>query len=154
MYSCFYGVAWLATTRCADLRGSVSFISSFALGFRACGVCPRGLAYDSGFCDQVKAKLVNITSKNYGFMMVFGAIIALNSYNELVYNDIHIVTYTYICMYIYIYINIITLVLGVILSHLKLLRAITVDHYIDIWVLLLGLLKLTNITLGGQQKRT
>ena len=84
--------------------------------------------------------------------MVFGAIIALNSYTELVYNDIHIVTYTYICMYIYI--NIITLVLGVILSHLKLLRAITVDHYIDIWVLLLGLLKLTNITLGGQQKRT
>ena len=82
--------------------------------------------------------------------MVFGAIIALNSYNELVYNDIHIVTYTYV----YIYINIITLVLGVILSHLKLLRAITVDHYIDIWVLLLGLLKLTNITLGGQQKRT
>ena len=81
-------------------------------------------------------------------MMVFGAIIALNSCNELVYNDIHIITYTYI------YINIITLVLGVILSHLKLLRAITVDHYIDIWVLLLGLLKLTNITLGGQQKRT
>jgi hypothetical protein len=99
MYSCFYGVAWLATTRCADLRGSVSFISSFALGFRARGVCPRGLAYDSGFCDQVKAKLVNITSKNYGFMMVFGAIIALNSCNELVYNDIHIITYTYTYKY-------------------------------------------------------
>ena len=47
----------------------------------------------------MKAKLVNITSKNYGFMMVFGAIIALNSCNELVYNDIHIITYTYTYKY-------------------------------------------------------
>ena len=45
------------------------------------------------------------------------------------------ITYNYIYIkitYTHIYIYIITLVIGAILSHVKLLRAITVDHYINI----------------------